>query len=167
MVRSMRIRSALVPMTGQAGSVSHKFFVRRFGRRLGRGLECRSRSATSNAKLTVPMTRRTPFRNSVPKGRLNLAQDASPGLDLRTTQSRRACPELVERGRLKIGRDAILDNLQPPLRDSSCCMVYPGLTSWAKFSRPCGTKFISRVSHTRSTHQSHCCVARLKSCPSC
>jgi hypothetical protein len=32
-------------------------------------------------------------------------------------QSRRACPELVERGRLKIGRDAILDNLQPSLRD--------------------------------------------------
>jgi hypothetical protein len=32
-------------------------------------------------------------------------------------QSRRACPELVERGRLKIGRDAILDNLQASPRD--------------------------------------------------
>ena len=33
---------------------------------------------------------RTPFPNSVPQGRLNLAQDASPGLDFeRTTQSRR------------------------------------------------------------------------------
>jgi hypothetical protein len=34
-------------------------------------------------------------------------------------QSRRACPELVERGRLKIGRDAILDNLQSSRRDST------------------------------------------------
>jgi hypothetical protein len=32
-------------------------------------------------------------------------------------QSRRARPELVERGRLKINSDAILDNLQPSLRD--------------------------------------------------
>jgi hypothetical protein len=45
----------------------------------------------------------------VPKGRLNLAQDASPGLDLKG----RPVPE----GRLKIGRDAILGNLQPSLRD--------------------------------------------------
>ena len=27
-------------------------------------------------------------------------------------------------------------------------MMYPGLTSWAKFSRPCGTKFVSPGSHT-------------------
>jgi hypothetical protein len=46
----------------------------------------------------------------VPEGRLNLAQDASPGLDLK----RRPVPQ----GRLKIGRDSILDNLQPSLRDS-------------------------------------------------
>ena len=52
---------------------------------------------------------RTPFPNSVPKGRLNLAQDASPGLDLKGRP--------VPQGRLKIGRDAILDNLQPSLRD--------------------------------------------------
>jgi hypothetical protein len=32
-------------------------------------------------------------------------------------QSRRACPELVERGRLKISLDAVLDNLQRSLRD--------------------------------------------------
>jgi hypothetical protein len=41
---------------------------------------------------------------------LNLAQDASPGLDLKGRP--------VPQGRLKIGRDAILDNLQPSLRDS-------------------------------------------------
>jgi len=51
----------------------------------------------------------TPFPDSVPKGRLNLAQDASPGLDLKGRQ--------VPQGRLKIGRDAILENLQPSLRD--------------------------------------------------
>ena len=47
--------------------------------------------------------------NSVPEGRLNLAQDASPGLDLKGRS--------VPQGRLKMGRDAILDNLQPSLRD--------------------------------------------------
>jgi hypothetical protein len=52
---------------------------------------------------------RTRFPNSVPQGRLNLAQDASPGLDL----GERPVPQ----GRLKIGRDAILGNLQPSLRD--------------------------------------------------
>jgi hypothetical protein len=40
---------------------------------------------------------------------LNLAQDASPGLDLKG--------QLVPQGRLEIGRSAILDNLQPTLRD--------------------------------------------------
>jgi hypothetical protein len=48
--------------------------------------------------------------NSVPKGRLNLAQDASPGLDVKGRP--------VPKGRLKMCRDAILDNLQPSLRDS-------------------------------------------------
>ena len=51
----------------------------------------------------------TAFPNSVPQGRLNLAQDASPGLDLKR--------RLVPQGRLEIGRDAILDNLQPSRRD--------------------------------------------------
>jgi hypothetical protein len=53
---------------------------------------------------------RIPFPNSVPEGRLNLAQDASPGLDL----TGRPSPV----GRVKIGREAIMDNLQPSLRDS-------------------------------------------------
>ncbi len=44
---------------------------------------------------------------------------------------------LVPQGRLKMGRDVIL--LQPSLRDSIMFLMYPGLTSWAKFSRPCGT----------------------------
>jgi hypothetical protein len=47
--------------------------------------------------------------NSVPQGRLNLAQDANPGLDLKG--------RLVPQGRLNVGRDVILDNLQPSLRD--------------------------------------------------
>ena len=47
--------------------------------------------------------------NSVPQGRLNLAQDASPGLNLKG--------DPVPEGRLKIGRNAILDNFQPSLRD--------------------------------------------------
>ncbi len=46
---------------------------------------------------------------SVPQGRLNLAQDASPGLDLQERP--------VPQGRLELGRDEILDNLQPSLRD--------------------------------------------------
>ena len=49
------------------------------------------------------------FKSLVPEGRLNLAQDDSPGLDLK----RRPVPQ----GRLKIDRDAILNNLQPSLRD--------------------------------------------------
>ena len=53
---------------------------------------------------------RSRFPNSVPQGRRNLAQDASPGLDLKARP--------VPQGRLKIGRDAILDTLQLSLRDS-------------------------------------------------
>jgi hypothetical protein len=44
-----------------------------------------------------------------PGGRLNLAQDASPGLDLNGRP--------VPKGRLKIGLNEVLDNLQPSLRD--------------------------------------------------
>jgi hypothetical protein len=45
----------------------------------------------------------------VPQGRLNLAQDASPGLDMQARP--------VPQGRLEMGRDEILGNLQPSLRD--------------------------------------------------
>jgi hypothetical protein len=51
-----------------------------------------------------------PFPNTVPQGRLNLAQDASPGWDLKGRP--------VPQGRLEMGRDPILDNRQPSLRDS-------------------------------------------------
>jgi hypothetical protein len=44
------------------------------------------------------------FRNSVPQGRLNLAQDASPGLDSKG--------RLVPQGRLEVGRGAILNKFQ-------------------------------------------------------
>jgi hypothetical protein len=45
----------------------------------------------------------------VSEGRPNLAQDAIPGLNLKG--------RLVPQGRLEIRRDAILNNLQPSLRD--------------------------------------------------
>jgi hypothetical protein len=38
-----------------------------------------------------------------------------------------------------MGRDPNLGNFQPSLRDLTRCILYPGLASWAKFSRPCGT----------------------------
>jgi hypothetical protein len=57
----------------------------------------------------VDPTYNSPYK-LVPKGRLNLAQDASPGLDLSY--------DPVPQGRLKIDREPILDNLQPSLRDS-------------------------------------------------
>jgi hypothetical protein len=56
-------------------------------------------------------------------------------------------------GTAEIGRDVILDNLQPSLRDlnhvhdvpRTGVLGNPGLASWAKFSRPCGTKFVDPV----------------------
>jgi hypothetical protein len=47
----------------------------------------------------------------VPKGRLNLAQHGVLGGGSQQ--------DPVPQGRLKIGRDAILENLQPSLRDSN------------------------------------------------
>jgi hypothetical protein len=52
---------------------------------------------------------RTAFPSAVPEGRLNIAHDASPGFDLEGRP--------VPQGRLEIGRDAIMENLQPSLRD--------------------------------------------------
>jgi hypothetical protein len=55
-------------------------------------------------------------------------------------ESRRACPELVERGRLKVVQDYVAAYFQPSLRDWVVLFESnPGLASWAKFSRPCGT----------------------------
>jgi hypothetical protein len=71
--------------------------------------------------------------NSVPKGRLNLAQDASPGLDVKGRP--------VPKGRLKMCRDVqswII--FSRPYGTQSGFMIYPGLTSWAKFNRPFGTE---------------------------
>ena len=59
--------------------------------------------------------------------------------------------ELFPQGRLKIGRDAILDNFSRPCGLQRCCVVHPGLASWAKFSRPYGTQFVNPGSHTRSS----------------
>ena len=65
---------------------------------------------------------RTPFPNSVPEGRLNLAQDASPGLDLKGRS--------VPQGRLELGRHAILDILQASFRDLIMVQDVPGLASF-------------------------------------
>ncbi len=56
------------------------------------------------------MRENQPFPNSVPQGRLNLAQDASPGLDLKGRPSPVGTAENRPR--------RILDNLQASLRDS-------------------------------------------------
>ena len=48
----------------------------------------------------------------VPQGRLNLAQNASPGWDVKG--------DSVPQGRLKMSRETILENFQ----------MYPGLASW-------------------------------------
>ena len=58
----------------------------------------------------------------VPEGRLNLAQDDSPGLDLQGRP--------VPQGRLEISREAILDRLQPSLRDSIMLHDLPRTQSW-------------------------------------
>src|ERR1700688_4580795 len=88
-------------------------------------------------------------------------------------ESRRACPELVERGRLKklsrhdpefgqrIGNSQSRNssrsealgspggNFQSSLRDFSSLESLPRTASWAKFSRPCGTNLaIARFSRT-------------------
>jgi hypothetical protein len=80
--------------------------------------------------------------NSVPKGRLNLAQDDSPGLDLKGRPS--------PAGTAGNCREAILDNLQPSLRGSIMFHDVPRTIVLAKFSRPSGTKFVNPGSHTRS-----------------
>jgi hypothetical protein len=46
-----------------------------------------SRAAQAATAAGLRVCVRTPFSNSVPQGRLNLAQDASPGLDLRARPS--------------------------------------------------------------------------------
>ena len=98
---------------------------------LGSGLG-RVRKVRQGMPKTMPQLCRVCVRTTVPsivpQGRLNLAQDASPGL------GRERC--LVPQGRLNpfpavsavpAGLAELLD-------------VFPGLTSWAKFRRPCGTE---------------------------
>jgi hypothetical protein len=62
-----------------------------------------------------------PLLRSVPKGRLNLAQDDSPGYIVRHDQ--------VPEGRLKVVQDRIATYFQPSLRDRRPCKSYPGLSS--------------------------------------
>ena len=61
-----------------------------------------------------------------------LSPGRSPGLGLKG----RPGPQ----GRLKIGRDPILDNVQPSLRDLIRLHLVPRTTVLAKFSRPYGTE---------------------------
>src|ERR1700734_3790501 len=72
------------------------------------------------------------FPNSVPKGRLSVAQDAVLGRSRNMIQSRK--------GRLKItGLSAVPYGTVPAFN------TYPGLTSWAKLNRPCGTRVPDEV----------------------
>ena len=47
-----------------------------------------------------------------------------------------------------MGRDEILENLQPSLRDLIMFQMYPGLTSWAKSSVPAGLSLEIEFSNT-------------------
>jgi hypothetical protein len=101
--------------------------------------------------------------NSISKLSPAGTSELSPCMTLVLGRIRKDNP--VPQGRLKTGRDATLGNLQPSLRDSIMLHVYPGLASWAKFSRPCGTQFVNLGSHRRSKVQSfQSSRARLKSC---
>jgi hypothetical protein len=73
------------------------------------------------------------FTNLVPKGRLNLAQDASPGLELKGRPSPAGTAENGPRRNPPSAVPAGLNHVS---------LMYPGLASWAKFSRPFGTKFL-------------------------
>jgi hypothetical protein len=42
-------------------------------------------------------------------------------------------------------RTCVLGHSQPSLRDLSSLSRYPGLTSWATFSRPYGTELVNEV----------------------
>src|ERR1700734_2727751 len=67
------------------------------------------------------------FPNSVPKGRLSVAQDAVLGRSRNMIQSRR--------GRLKISEPSAV-----PYGTIRAFNTYPGLTSWATLNRPFGTE---------------------------
>jgi hypothetical protein len=71
--------------------------------------------------------------DSVPQGRLSLAQDASPGFDSKRVLG-------VPQGRLTVTHGCIRGYFQPSLRDWILPKIYPGLASRAKLNRPCGTE---------------------------
>src|ERR1700684_1253397 len=72
------------------------------------------------------------FPNSVPQGRLSVAQDAVLGRSRNMIQSRK--------GRRKMtGLSAV------PYGAVLAAHAYPGLTAWATLSRPCGTQFPNEV----------------------
>jgi hypothetical protein len=84
------------------------------------------------------------FQTQSRRGRLNLAQDASPGLDL---QGRPSPAGTAENG----PRRQSWTTFSRPCGTQSCCTIYPGLASWAKFSRPYGTKLVNPGSHSGSS----------------
>ncbi len=73
---------------------------------------------------------RTRIYDLVPKGRLNLAQDASPGYLRNMIESAGTAEGGLRRGPIS----AVL-RLGRPFKSN------PRLASWAKFSRPFGTRF--------------------------
>jgi hypothetical protein len=101
--------------------------------------------------------------NSVPQGRLKVAQDASPGVAIAN--------EPVPQGRLRISQDMVLGWLPEsrkvhsevevpqdcilgifsrPCGTGSLAIATPGLASWATLSRPSGTEYGERSSHADS-----------------
>jgi hypothetical protein len=80
------------------------------------------------------------FPNSVPQRRLNslnLAQDVGPGFDLRKQPS----PVGTTENHRELSRMPDWAILSRPFGTSYVGLINPGLTSWAKFRRPCGTGF--------------------------
>jgi hypothetical protein len=72
--------------------------------------------------------------NSVPQGRLNVAQDDSPGSEQLGPESPVGTTESCQGQQL--GFPMIFSR---PCGTIRVCKSYPGLSSWATFSRPYGT----------------------------
>jgi hypothetical protein len=82
-----------------------------------------------------------PFLHLVPQGRLNLAQDVSPGFHLKKLPSPAGTTGNY-RGLFGMPGRVILSR---PYGTSLVSLNNPGLESWAKFRRPCGTGFVNDV----------------------
>jgi len=94
---------------------------------------------------------RTLFPSPVPEGRLNVAQDVSPGYACAMEKSRRDDWKTIEP---YPGFRERTENSSRPCGTFRCSNLYPGLTSWAKFRRPCGTELRGEVLRQNRIHSS-------------